>query len=284
MTFALRYAPHLGYRPPFEPLFAATVDSLDPVSHIRFAADHGFAGVLYASARGRPAQEQQRVGEALAAHGLEAGCILYTTFDQLRNTSWASDSAPARAWIAAEIAQATAAAKRVGARRLAVLGGADPLRPIAGQHAAFVQNLRYAADIVARDGLTLCLETLSRKSIPDMLLQHMPDALAVVRAADHPAIRLIFDTSHVQIMDGDLLFHLEQAWDSIAIVQLADNPGRFEPGTGEIDFESVLRVLLQRRFSGLVELEHGWQQPGPESERRGLINLRRLDAAAQAIQ
>jgi hydroxypyruvate isomerase len=284
MTWSLRYAPHLGYRPPFQPLFAASVGSDDPVEQVRFAADNGFAGVLYAAARGRSPAEQQRVGEALATHGLEPGCILYTTFDNLRNTSWATDSADAREWIGAELAQATAAAQRVGAKRLAVLGGADPQRPIAYQRAAFVQNLRYAADIAARAGLTLCLETLSRKSIPGMLLEHMPDALAVVRAVDDPAVRLIFDTSHVQIMDGDLLFHLEEAWDSIAIVQLADNPGRLEPGSGEINFESVLRFLALRGYRGLVELEHGWQEPGLESERRGLATLRRLDAAASATR
>jgi hydroxypyruvate isomerase len=280
MTWFLRYAPHLGYRPPFEPLFAASVGSQDPVEQVRFAADNGFSGVLYAAARARPVEEQQRVGQALAARGLQAGCILYTTFDQLRNTSWSIDSAASREWIAAELATATAAAHRVGAKQLAVLGGADPQRPLADQHAAFTQNLRFAAEIAAREGLTLCLETLSRKSGYYMLLQHMPDALAIVRAVDHPAVRLIFDTSHVQIMDGDLLFHLEQAWDSIEIVQLADNPGRAEPGTGEINFESVLRFLARRGYQGLVELEYGWQRPGPESERRGLEKLRQLDLAA----
>jgi len=102
-----------------------------------------------------------------------------------------------------------------------------------------------------------------------------------VRAADHPTVRLIFDTSHVQIMDGDLLFHLEQAWEHVAIVQLADNPGRLEPGSGEINFESVLRLLVRLGYQGLVELEYGWQQPGAESERRGLEKLRQLDLTAR---
>jgi len=84
-----------------------------------------------------------------------------------------------------------------GSWRGALLGAADPQRPIAYQQAAFVRNLRFAAGIAARDGLVLCLETLSRRSVPDMLLQHMPDAVAVANAVDHPAVRLIFDTSHV---------------------------------------------------------------------------------------
>ena len=163
MTWFLRYAPHLGYRPPFQPLFAESAGSQDPVEQVRFAADNGFAGVLYAAARARPEQEQRRVGQALAARGLQAGCMLYTTFDQLRNTSWSVDSAAGRAWIATELAAAAAAAHRVGAEQLAVLGGADPQRPLADQHAAFAQNLRFAAEIAAREGLTLCLETLSRK-------------------------------------------------------------------------------------------------------------------------
>lgn len=280
MTSSLRYAPHLGYRPPFQPLFSASVGSDDPVEHVKFAAATGFAGVLYAAACGRPPAEQQRVGDALSEYGLEAGCILYTTFDNLRNPSWAIDSAEARNWIAAQLASAVDTARRVGSKQLAVLGGTDAERPIAGQRAAFVQNLRYAADIAARAGITLCLETISRTSIPGMLLEHMPDAIAVVNAVDHPAVRLIFDTSHVQIMDGDLLFNLEQAWDNIDIVQLADNPGRLEPGTGEINFESVLRFLARRDYRGLVELEYGWQVPGLESERRGLAYLRRLDVAA----
>ena len=280
MTWNLRYAPHLGYRPPFQPLFAALVGSDDPVDHIRFAAAQGFAGVLYAAARGRGTAEQERVGQALAREGLEAGCILYTTFDQLRNTSWGRSDEDARAWIRGEVKEAIAAAQRVGARRLAVLGGADPQQPLALQHAAMAANLREAGELAAEAGMSLCLETLSRKSIPGMLLQHIVDAYAVAKAANHPAVRLIFDTSHVQIMDGDLLWHLEQTWDAVEVVQLADNPGRAEPGRGEINFENVLRLLLQRGYAGLVELEYGWVAPGLDSERRGLEMLRRLDAAA----
>ena len=283
MNWNLRYAPHLGYRPPFQPLFAATVGNDDPVAHVRFAAEQGFAGVLYAAARGRRPEEQERVGREMADRGMEAGCVPYTTFDQLRNTAWATDSDEARGWIAAEIGEAIAAAKRVGAKRLAVLGGADPQRPLALQHAVFVEHLRRAGDVVAREGMMLCLEPLSRKSMPNMLLHHIGDGYAVVKGANHPAVRLIFDTSHVQIMDGDLLYHLEQTWDAVEIIQMVDNPGRLEPGSGEINFENVLALLKRRGYRGLVELEYGWQSPGRESEQRGLETLRRLDAAACGV-
>jgi len=280
--WALRYAPHLGYRPPFQPLFAHAVGSDDPVAQVEFAADQGFAGVQYAAARSRPVSEQSRVGEALARHGLEAGCVLYTGFDQLRNTSWGVESDDARSWITSEVRAAIDAAKRVGARRIAVVAAADPQKPNALQRVIMASHLRFAGDLAAMADMTLCVEALSRTSIPNMLLQRILDAHAVVRSANHPAVRLIFDTSHVQIMDGNLLFHLEQTWDLVEVVQLADNPGRLEPGSGEINFESVLRVLANRGYAGLVELEHGWSVPGLAGERRGLENLRRLDAAAAA--
>ena len=82
VTWHLRYASHLGYRSVEEPLFRDSVGTLDPVAHLEFAAGLGFAGVQYALARGRPQDEQARVGAALARLGLEAGCMIYTTFDR----------------------------------------------------------------------------------------------------------------------------------------------------------------------------------------------------------
>jgi hydroxypyruvate isomerase len=284
MTWTLRYAPHLGYRPPFEPLWRASVGSDEPLAQVQFAADHGFAGVLYAAARGRPVAEQQSVGAALARLGLEAGCILYTTFDKLRAPLWWNKGPAARAQIAAELTAAIEVAQRIGARRLAILGGADPSQPMAAQHAAFAENLRFAADIAELAGMVLCLETINRASVPDMLLHHIADAHAIVDAVNRANVRLIFDTAHVQAMDGDVRRHLEATWDAIEIVQIAEHPGRTEPGTGEIDFDGVFELLARRGYRGLVELEHGWHQPGLDSERLGLTNLQRLDGvAARAV-
>lgn len=283
MAWNLRYAPHLGYRPPFTPLYRHLVSSDDPLSHIDFAAEQGFAGVLYPAARARPVSEQEAVGRALQRHGMEAGCVLYTGFEHLTQPCWGRADAESRAWILREVAAGIEAAQRVGASRLAILGGADPGLPMPAQRAAMAEHLRFAGDLAARSGISLCLENLSRKSIPGMLLQHMPQACEVAAAAAHPAVGLIFDTSHVQIMDGDLLHHLDMAWPYLRAVQLADNPGRAEPGSGEIHFKTLLRWLAERGYTGLVELEHGWTLPGADAEQAGLAYLRRLDAAARPL-
>ena len=140
--------------------------------------------------------------------------------------------------------------------------------------------MRWAAERARQAGVVLLLESVDRARLPDMLLHHIADAQDIVAAVDSPAVRLIFDTAHVQAMDGDVVRQLEKVWDHVAIVQLADTPGRIAPGSGEIDFAAVLGVLKRRRFQGLVELEFGWSVSGAEAEQAFIERLRRLDAAA----
>ncbi len=280
MVWQLRYASHLGYRSRDEPLFRDIVGNLDPVAHIEYAAAIGFVGVQYALARSRPRPEQEAVGAAMARLGLETGCVIYTTFDNIRRPLWSDAGAEARATLSDELGQGFEAAHRVGSRYLAVLAGLDPATDELRQRAAFVENLRWAADRAEKAGILLLLESVDKSRLPGMLLHHVDVAQDIVASVDSPAVKLIFDTAHIQAMDGDLIGHLEAAWGSIAIIQLADTPGRLEPGTGEVDFTAVLGVLKRRGFKGLVELEFGWSTPGREAELSGLERLRRLDAAA----
>ncbi|MGZ5906085.1 MAG: TIM barrel protein [Reyranella sp.] len=280
MAWQLRYASHLGYRSIEEPLFRHSVGGHDPLDHVDYAAAIGFSGVQYALARGRSPAEQQAVGAALARHGLETGCVIYTTFDKLRRPLWSDAGREARKTLADELTLGFETAHRVGSRHLAVLGGLDPGKAEEPQRAAFVENLRWAAGRAEKAGMVLLLESVDRNRLPDMLLHHIGDAHEIVRAVDSPSVRLIFDTAHIQAMDGDLLANLEATWNSIAIVQLADTPGRLEPGTGEVDFAGVLGLLKRRGFAGLVELEFGWSTPSLEAEQAGLEWLRQLDATA----
>ncbi len=277
-TWKLRYASHLGYRSSDTPLFLHSVGSLDPLRHIEFAAGLGFAGVQYALARTRTVDEQRLVGDALRRAGLEAGCVLYAPLHMAVQPLWASADPAERDTIADEIDQAIECARRVGSRHIAVIGGANPRAPLAWQQVALVENLRRVAERVERAGMVLCLESISRRSLPNMLLHHIGEAYTVVKSVGSPAVRLIFDTSHVQIMDGDILANLDACWDAVAVVQLADNPGRLEPGTGELNFPNILRVLASRGFDGLVELEHGWTAANAAVEARGIEWLRQVDA------
>ena len=243
-----------------------------------FAAALGFAGVQYARAVTRPKAERTRVRAALERHGLETGCMVYAGREIVLAPLWGTTEAGARAAWQAALQDAFDIASEVNARHVIVFSGADPRVPLALQHAAFVENLKRAADLASARGVVLCLENMSRKSRSGTLLSHLGEAYAIVKAVGSPAVRLVFDTSHVQIMDGDLLDNLRATWDAVAVVQIADNPGRFEPGTGELNFENILRAVRELGYTGLVELEHDWSQPDPATERRGIDQLRALDA------
>jgi hydroxypyruvate isomerase len=277
MSWRLRYASHLGFRSLEAPLFLASVGSSDPVAHVQFAHELGFAGVQDALARQRTSADSERIGRALVECAMEPGCVLYAPIDLATAPLWGTNAAEARDARRRELDGAILCAKRIGARRIAVLSGADPKIPKALQLASMVDNLREAAEIAERNDVVLCLESVNSQTLPSMLLQHIADAYLVVRAVDSPRVRLIFDTAHVQIMDGDVLTNLDRVWDAVEIVQIANVPGRVEPEAGELAMRPVLQRLVDRRYSGLVELEHVWSVPGRESERRGIAYLTELE-------
>ena len=186
-------------------------------------------------------------GSAATASVSIVGTVLHFSFGIPQGANGSdgtngTDGAPGEVTTAAMNA-AIAAAQRIGSRWVGLFSGALPGVPLALQQAAFIDNLRFAADRARKADVVLLLENMSHKSIAGMLLHHIGDAYLIARAVDHAHVKLMFDTSHIQIMDGDLLANMEAVWSEVALVQIADNPGRLEPGSGEINFASVFRAL-----------------------------------------
>lgn len=113
-----------------------------------------------------------------------------------------------------------------------------------------------------------------------LLLADVPDAYAVAQAVDSPAVRVLFDIFHVQARGGDVINALSRCWDMVAAIQVANNPGRGEIGSGELNWSNVLRHIRALGYTGLIELEHEVSGPGAQGERRV---LERLDAIDRAI-
>jgi hydroxypyruvate isomerase len=277
MSWRLRYASHLGFRSHESPLFPASAGSIDPIEQIRFAHRLGFAGVQDALARQRPIEQVDRIGRALAESSLEPGCMLYAPMAIAKAPLWGSTRADDRLTRIRELRAAIEVAQRLGTRRIAIITGADPRLPKSLQLTTFVDALCEATELAERADVVLCLESINSQAVPDMLLQHIGDAYRVVRAVASNRVRLIFDTAHVQVMDGDLLTNLARVWDAVEIVQIANVPGRTEPEQGEIAMAAVLQQVLDRRYTGLVELEHLWGNPGVEAEQRAIAYLQALD-------
>ena len=175
------------------------------------------------------------------------------------------------------IRYAISIAHELQSKVLAVLIRGSTSLPIELQRQNAANNLRALAPEVADAGLVLGLEPMIL--LPDMFLQSITDALTLVREVNHPAVQIIFDTGHVQSMGHDVLNALKDCAGHTALIQLADQPGRVEPGAGEIDLVSILECAVRGGYTGLFDLEHGWLRPTLSGEMEGLARLQLLDHA-----
>lgn len=142
------------------------------------------------------------------------------------------------------------------------------------QFDATVEVLRRAAPAAASVGVTLLVEPLNRAvDHPGTLLTSTARAVDLVERADSPAVGVLFDVYHAQVAGGDVTRTLVGALDSVAHVHVADNPGRGEPGTGELDYEHVLGALADAGYDGYVGCEFTPSgDPGAAIERvRGML-------------
>jgi hydroxypyruvate isomerase len=274
----LRYTGHLGLYGPDLPLFLHSVGSADPIAQIRFLAELGFAGVQDNFLKLRAPELQARMGEEMARLGLAMGTFTNNPLGWNRPL-WGSTDAAARYELRRDLDATIEAARRVGGHCATCVTGSDAGAPRERQLAAMVENLKWLSEPAQRAGIVLCVEAVAARWIPGLLVDHLDDALAIVRAVDSPAVRLLFDIGHLQMSDGNVLDHLDQCWDAIGAIQLADAPGRTELGSGELNWPNILRRLRDRGWQGLTELELRPSADSVAGERRVLEQLRTIDAA-----
>jgi len=148
-------------------------------------------------------------------------------------------------------------ARAVDCPRLNCLAG---LAPLDAEHlAVLVDNVRFAARKLGAAGLSLTLEAINTRSVPGFFLSRSAQALDVLNAAGEGNAFLQYDFFHMQIMEGDLAQTVERLLPRIGHIQLADVPGRHEPGSGEINFDFLLRHLDTLGYSGWVGCEYNPQ-------------------------
>ncbi len=119
-----------------------------------------------------------------------------------------------------------------------------------------VENLRWAAPRAAAAGVRLLLEPINGRDMPGYLLQRTIDAAAIIGLVGSPAVRLLFDVYHRQIMEGDLLAALREYLPLIDHVQIAQPPDRGEPDRGEIFFPTLFETLDELAYTGWIGCEY----------------------------
>ena len=155
------------------------------------------------------------------------------------------------------VARAIEYAGALGCKQMNCLAGVAPLAvDDAKLRETYVANLRYAAGKLARAGMTLLIEPINTRTIPGFYLNKSAQALALMNEAGAANLKLQYDLFHMRIMGDDLAKIIEANLTRIGHMQIADVPGRHEPGTGEIDFPRLFDLIDRLGYRGWIGAEY----------------------------
>ena len=163
-------------------------------------------------------------------------------------------------------------ATALGCKQVNCLAGIRPphVDPIEARE-TFIRNLQFAAPLFKDAGIKLLIEPINTRDIPGFFLNCSQQAVDIIKAVGSDNLFLQYDIYHMQIMEGDLARGIENNLALIPHLQLADNPGRHEPGTGEINYPFLFRLLDRLGYAGWIGCEYkpattteaglGWASP-----------------------
>jgi hydroxypyruvate isomerase len=240
------------------PKFAANLtmlfNELPFLDRFEAAADAGFTGVEYLFPydfdKHEIASRLHRVGLTQVLHNLPAGnwgagergiAVLPERVGEFRDG----------------VSRAIDYAGTLGCRQLNCLAGIAPKEAAPERlHETMVANLDFAARALKDAGIKLLIEAVNTRDIPGFFLTSTKQAVALIDEVGSDNIQLQYDIYHMQIMEGDLTRTIEAHLPRIAHIQLADNPGRNEPGTGEINYPYLFKKLDSLGYQGWIGCEY----------------------------
>ncbi len=270
--FSLKYAPHDG----------SFKSRGDRIEQIAFAADQGFTAWEDNEAASRSVADQTAMARALQQRGMTMGVFVASMprWSEFRPLLGGNDDGDRERFLA-DIRASVDVAKRLNSKHMTIVTGfMDRKLPVDIQTARVIDVLRRAAEIYEPHGLVMVMEPLNTLvNHPGVFMSTVPQGYAVARAVDSLAIKVLADLYHEQIQAGNLINTLDACWDEIAYIQFGDNPGRNEPGSGEINYRNIVRWLRDRNFTGAIGMEHGNSVEGRAGEERLVAAYRAIDAA-----
>ncbi len=223
----------------------------------RFARAHA-AGFRYVEVLFPYDEDVTTVAARVREHGLQQ--VLFNIAAGNRSAGERGiASHPAReADFQAEVARAVEWAKTLDCPRMHCMSGMrlDDV-PYEVQWATLVENGRYAGRVFAEHGLTMLFEPLNIRDNPGYFLVGSAMGLRLVEEVGLPNVKLQYDIYHMQRGEGELAATIERNLPQIGHIQIADNPGRHQPGTGEINYPFLLAHLDRIGYDGYVALEYG---------------------------
>ena len=218
------------------------------------AASAGFKGVEYLFPYDYPADA---IGEALEVNGLKQVLFDFPAGDWANGDRGIAVQPDRVGEFQDGVGLAVEYAKTLGCKRLTCLAGI----PDKGQDSAIsdqtmIDNLRFAADAASDVGAIVLVEPLNTRDVPGTFVSKSAHGSRLVNQADRENVRLQFDVYHTQIMEGDLALKFTELLPIIGHVQIADNPGRHEPGSGEINYPFIFNHIENSGYGGWIGAEY----------------------------
>jgi len=259
-TFKLNYAFHDG--------MFKNLAGKDFSDQIRFGYDQGFRAIEYNGMMDRSPEEQEKIGNLLSKLNMSMGVFVHGFDHWPVSTSLCSGSKEWRDKFLKFTRDAIDTSKRCMGKLITVVpGNYDRSIPMDYQTAHVLEALKPAAEILEPHQIVMVLEPLS--DTPDLFLRHSSQAYAICKSVNSPSCKILFDIYHMQRNEGDLIPGIDRAYEEIAYYQIGDNPGRNEPGTGEVNYKNIFKHLFYKGYKGMLGMEHG--MAGKENE--GELNL-----------
>ena len=269
--FKLKYAPSLGVQ------FQEHAGK-DPIDQIKFMADEGFSAMFDNGLPGKPPELQEKIAAEMTRLGMTLGpFVMYADFSK---ATLVTPDQEVRDMIVKRTKEAVETSKRANAKWALIAPGLCSQKlEWDYQTANLIDNLRRCAEVAEPAGMVIVIEPLNWwANHPGLFLQKIPQAYLICKAVNSPSVKIVDDLYHQQITEGNLIPNIDKAYSEIAAFHLGDNPGRNEPGTGEINYKNIFRHLYKKGYRGTLCMEHGKSKRGKEGERAVIDAYRVCDS------
>lgn len=267
--FKLAYAPHFG-------MFRHSAGN-DLFDQLRFAADQGFTAWEDNGMKHRSVETQEKIAKTMESLGMRMG--VFVAHGDFGQVTFAGRNKDLRDRVVQECRESVEVAKRVNAKWMTVVPDAYANNIEWGyQTANCIDLLRRCAEVFEPHDMVMVLEPLNWwRDHAGLFLHKIPQAYEICRAVDSPSCKILFDIYHQQIQEGNLIPNIDLAWSEIGYFQCGDNPGRNEPGTGEINYRNVFKHIHAKGADLIMGMEHGNSRGGKEGEQAVIDAYRDAD-------
>ncbi len=185
----------------------------------------------------------------------------------------------------ADVRQAVTMAQKLEIPQIILMSG----NSVAGrtheeQYASLLESTKRAGDLAAAANLDLIIEPLNNKvDHKGFFLSTCVEGLKLVKEADNPHVKLLFDIYHEQVQIGNVIRTMKEAAPHVAVFHIADNPGRNDPGTGEMNYDNIYKAIAAMNFKGYVTMEYLPLADQTASLTRAIRGMRTILPSARSV-